>query len=297
MDGTPRLVCYKPSGAAPPSGVILTTLGGCVLALVSGGLYGVTVSAVPSIYVNALLAWALGLLLGFIVSRGIAAFHVRNVSCAVISGIIVFMCAYVSHWFFYLAAYGITKLSEVPEVFGTARLLFENPRDAWEWIRFINEEGWSMAGSSGNGEIAVNGWTLWAMWTAEALLIGYFSLAAPVRQARMPYSERRGMWMDAVELPKHAAFIDDADAFRASLSRGDYGALMTPLDTWSAPRETRGEKYAAVTVYPDSWDPYISVSNVTVKTRRKKRRVSAKNVVKYLKVPAEISIKIKDALS
>jgi hypothetical protein len=242
-------------------------------------------------YVNALSAAVLGLLLGFAVSRGIAAFNVRNVSCAVISGIIVFICAYVSHWFFYLAAYGITKLSEVPEVFGTARLLFENPREAWEWIRFINDEGWS----SGGG--AVKGWTLWAMWAAEALLIGYFSLAAPVRQARMPYSERRGMWMDAVELPKRVAFIENADVFRASLSRGDYGALMTPLDIWSAPRGPRDEKYAAVTMYPDSWDPYISVSNVTVKARKKKLRVSAENVVKYLKTPAEISLEIKDALS
>ena len=293
----PRLVCYKPSGTAPPVGVILITLASCVLAVVSGALYGIVSSAIPLIYIDILFTLALGFLLGFALSKGISAFHVRNVPCAVVSGILVFVCAYASHWFFYLAAYGITKLSEVPAIFEMAYLLFENPSEAWEGIRFINDAGWSVTGSSGSGGMVIRGWALWAIWAAEAVLIGYLSLAAPVRQAKAPYSERRGMWMDAVELPKYAAFIENTAVFRESLSRGDYGALMTPLDTRDASLEPRDEKYAAVTIYPDSWEPYISVSNVTVKIRKKKRGVSAVNVVKYLKVPAEISLEIKDALS
>ncbi|MDR0653471.1 MAG: hypothetical protein LBG12_09235 [Synergistaceae bacterium] len=293
----PRLVYYKPSGAAPPAGVLLIMLAGCVLAVIPGALYGIISAAISLIYINILFALALGFLLGFSLSKGISAFHVRNVSCAVIPGIIVFVCAYASHWFFYLAAYGITKLSEVPEVFDMACQLFENPREAWDGIRFINSEGWCITGAPGGGEIVIRGWTLWSLWAAEAIWIGYLSLAAPVRQAGAPYSERRGMWMDAIEFPKYAAFIENAAVFRESLSRGDYGALMTPLDTRSAQLDPRVEKYAAVTMYPDSWDPYISVSNVTVKAGKKKRKMSAKNVVKYLKVPAEISLEIKDALS
>ncbi|MDR1133963.1 MAG: hypothetical protein LBL05_07345 [Synergistaceae bacterium] len=297
MDGTTRLAYYKPSGAAPPSGVILTALGGCVLAVAAGALYGIVSAVIPLIYINILLAGALGALLGFAVSKGVSAFHVRNVSCAVISGIIVFICAYVFHWFFYLAAYGVTKLSEVQEVFETVSMYFENPRDAWDGIKFINGLGWSISGSSGSGAMTVSGWELWAIWAAEAVWIGYLSAAAPAKQANAPYSERRGMWMDAVELPKSVAFIENTAAFKESLSRGDFGALMTPLDGRNAPSEPSDEKYAAVTMYPDSWDPYISVSNVTVKVKKKKRDVSTKNVVKYLKVPAEISLKIKDALS
>ncbi|MDR1580517.1 MAG: hypothetical protein LBS35_09185 [Synergistaceae bacterium] len=293
----PDLVYYKPSGVAPPSGVILTTLEGCVLAVAAGALYGIISSVIPLIYLNVLFAGALGFLLGFAVSKGISAFHVRNVPCAAVCGIIVFVCAYVSHWFFYLAAYGITKLSEAPEIFETVRLLFENPREAWEWMRLINGAGWSLTGSSGSGGIEIRGWALWAIWLAEAVWIGYLSLAVPVRQASAPYSERRGAWMDAVDLPKHIAFIENAAAFEESLARGDYGALMTPLDAWRDPLDPRDEKYAVVTTYPDSWDPYISVSNVTVKIKKKKRGVSTKNVVKYLKLPAEISLKIKDALS
>jgi hypothetical protein len=211
-------------------------------------------------------------------------------------GIIVFIFAYLSHWFFYLAAYGITKLSEVPEIFETASMLFENPREAWQGIRFINDLGWSLTGSPGGDGIAVGGRTLWAIWTAEAVWIAYLSISAPVMQAGAPYSERRGMWMDAVELPKPAVFIENIAAFKESLRRGDYGALMTPLDTRGAPSRAGVEKYAGVTMYPDSWDPYISVSNVTVKIKKKKRDISTKDVVKYLKVPAEISLKIKDAL-
>jgi hypothetical protein len=297
MDVTPRLTYYKPSGVAPPAGVILTTLAGCVLAVAAGALYGMVSAVIPLIYINVLLAGILGSLLGFAVSKGISAFHVRNVKCAAISAIIVFICAYVSHWFFYLATYGTTKLSEVPAIFEMVSLLFENPGEAWEGIKFINGLGWSITGSSGRGGMVVSGWMLWAVWAAEAFLIGCLSISAPVNQANEPYSERRGMWMDAVELPKPAAFIENTAAFKESLSRGDFGALMTPIERLNASHEPSDEKYAVVTIYPDSWDPYISVSNVTVKTRKKKREISTKNVVKYLKVPAEISLKIKDALS
>ncbi|MDR0764335.1 MAG: hypothetical protein LBE65_01930 [Synergistaceae bacterium] len=294
------LAYYKPSGVAPPSGVILTTLAGCVLAVAAGALYGIISYTIPLIFLHCLnfvFAGELGFLLGFAVSKGVSAFHVRNVSCAVICGIIVFACAYVSHWFFYLAAYGITKLSGAPEIFGTAYLLFENPREAWKRIQFINGDGWPLTNFSDSGEIMIRGWTLWTIWTAEAIWIGYLTLAAPVRQANAPYSERRGIWMDAVDLPKHIAFIENVSDFKKSFSGGDYGALMTPFDVWRAPLDPRDEKYAVVTMYPDSWDPYISVSNVTVKHGKKKRRVSAENVVKYLKLPAEISLEIKDALS
>ena len=293
----PRLAYYKPSGKAPPVGVILTTLAGCVTALAGGVLYGIISSAIPLIYINILLATALGLLLGFVVSKGISAFNVRNVPCAVISGVIVFICAYASHWIFYLAAYGITKLSKVPQVFEIAYLLFENPREAWEGIKFINDVGWSITSSSGSGGPVVSGWVLWAVWTAEAVWIGYLSMAAPVIQVNAPYSERREMWMDAVELPRAIAFIEDTAAFRESLASGDYGALMTPIERRNASLEPDNEKYATVTMYPDSWNPYISVANVTVITGKKKRGLSAKNVVKYLKVPAEISFEIKDTLS
>jgi hypothetical protein len=203
----------------------------------------------------------------------------------------------VSHWFFYLAAYGMTKLSEIPTIFKIACWLFENPEEAWNGFQFINGVGWSLEGVSGGGGKTVNDWLLGAIWSVEALLIGYLSISAPIAQARKPYSERRGVWMEAVDLPKHVAFIENAAAFKESLSRSDYGALMTPFDVWRSPLETSDEKYAAVTIYPDSWDPYISVSNVTVRTKKKKRDISTKNVVKYLKVPAEISLKIKDALS
>jgi hypothetical protein len=197
----------------------------------------------------------------------------------------------VSHWFFYLAAYGITRLSEVPEAFETASGMFLRPLAAVEGIKLMNGAGWPVPGVSSNGAgITVRGLALGGVWAAEAVWIGYFSLAAPVRQAGAPYSERRGMWMDTVDLPKPIAFIENAAAFREALSLGDYGALMTPA-------AADGAKYAVVTMYPDSWDPYVSVSNVTVKGKGKKRGMSVKTVVKYLKVPAGISLEIKDALS
>jgi hypothetical protein len=297
MNETFRLAYYKPSGNAPLGGVIVTALVGTALGALAGALYGMVSYAVPFVYVNLLLAVFLGIGLGAVAAKCLTAFHIRNVKFAAAAGFVVFISAYVTHWFFYLAVYGISKLSEIPGVFEIARHFFENPGDAWDGVKSVNDIGWSVSGSPGRGGTTVNGWLLWAVWAAEAALIGYLSLSASVRQARAPYSERRGMWMDAVELPKHAAFIENAAAFRESLSRGDYGALMTPLDTRSAPSEPSGEKYAEVTIYPDSWDPYLSVSNITVKARKKKSDMSVENVVKYLKVPAEIALKIKDALS
>jgi hypothetical protein len=297
MDETFRLAYYKPSGNAPFGGVVVTALCGATLGVIAGALYGMVSYAVPFVYVNVALAVFLGLGLGAAASKCLMAFRIRNVEFAAAAGLVVFISAYASHWFFYLAVYGMTKLSEIPAAFEIALNLFENPVDTWNGVKFVNGIGWSLSGSSGRGGTTINGWLLWAAWAAEAALIGYLSLSAPMSQARMPYSERRGMWMDAIELPKRVAFIENADVFKESLSRGDYGALMTPIDTRGASTEPRVEKYAAVTMYPDSWEPYLSVSNVTAKTRRKKRDMSTENVVKYLKVPAEISLKIKDALS
>jgi hypothetical protein len=117
-----------------------------------------------------------------------------------------------------------------------------------------------------------------------------------MQEARKPYSERLGRWMTPRAMPAGIAFIDDVRRFKTAAAHNDYAALTTPL-----PAEAEGEagnlKYATVVLYDDPVDPYVSVDNVSIKVKRKKRNVATENIVKYLKIPPAVAQNISSALA
>jgi hypothetical protein len=171
------------------------------------------------------------------------------------------------------------------------------PDIAWEFLKAVNENGiWLLAGRSGRGGIGVKGFVLTAIWIAEALTILYLTVLLPRDRARRPYSERKGDWMTPVTFPKRVAFIDDIASFNSAISKGDYGALVTPAVR--APDDSAESKYAYVTLYQDILEPFVSVENVAEKFKKKKRKGWSKNVVvKYLKISPSAAQNIKEALS
>jgi hypothetical protein len=90
--------------------------------------------------------------------------------------------------------------------------------------------------------------------------------------------------------------------FENAASHGDYSALTAavPSDAEDEVPQGRGEilrRYATVTLYPDSYEPYVSVKNVSVKMKKKKKDVSTADVVDYLKVPPKAAQDIAMALT
>ena len=296
-DISPQLSYYKPSGSVPPGGAVITLAAGIAVGVIAGAIYGFANYHDPLIYINILLACVFGGALGYAVSRGVAAFHIRNAAAAGFMAVVVFIAAYASHWIFYLATVVMSFDNQgwnVPEIAGLAKEMVSMPDFTWDFLKSLNEQGvWSIS-RSGRGGAEVKGIILTGIWVAEAAVIGYYALSAPVKRARRPYSERRGAWMEALALPCRVGFIENADAFKLAISRGDYSPLTTPFACDEA--EPAESKYAKVTLYQDPMEPFVDVENVTETVKKKKRDTSVKHVVQYLKITPGAAQKIKEAL-
>ena len=210
----------------------------------------------------------------------------------------------------------------------------QNPEATWEWIKAINENGvWTITSGSNREGIPVRGIFLTLIWIAEAAIIGFVTFALSREEASKPYSERQGKWLTAKTLPKHIAFINNQDDFLNALARGDYSALTTPLSKESAFSEKDGDddeedreitNYAEVVLYPDAFEPYVSVSNVSLQkaeaasetqapksakrkkwfgwltgwfsSEKKEEGVTTVEIVQYLKISPTVAQNITNAL-
>jgi hypothetical protein len=293
-----RLNLYRPSGIAPFAGVLgalfLGVLGGVLL----GAVYGYANYHDPLIYLNVLLTGAFGLALGGIVSKGIRYFRIRSVFAACAVALAAFGVAYTVHWFFYISVVIVDLEGYSPFSAGAiVRLAFSfmrAPMDARDVVRELNAEGiWSVAGQSGRDlGIEPKGVVLTGIWVMEALAICYFSVKPPCDEAGKPYSERLDGWIQAKDLPLPIAFVEDVESFKSALARGDYSKLLSPLAS-----DGDLADHARVILYADAVEPCLTVENISVKVKKKKKEVSGKNVVRYLKIPPETALNIAKALA
>ena len=303
QDFSPNLNYYRPSGAAPIGGVLLTLALGVAAAFPIAFLYAFINHHDPILYLNILLAVGFGFVLGWVVSKGIHKFRIRNAFIALTIAVVVFAVAYVVHWFVYVSAVIVDWETDAPyDVLLIARYaldLFEAPGTFLEILKEMNHEGiWSISSSSGRSSAtAVNGVFLTAIWIAEALVVFYNAVKKPLDETRKPYSERSEEWLKPQEMVLPIAFVANKAAFESSLARNDYSALTTPLPPLSGNEaEAQELNHATVTLYNDPFDPCITVSNVTVKQKKKKTDVSTKAVVRYLKVSPSVAQNIASAL-
>ena len=262
-----QLRVYSPSGAFSIAGTLVSLVAGSAAGVILGAVYAYANHHSPIIYLNVFLTMGFGFALGWLNAKSIHMFHIRNGIVAAAIGLIVFAVAYVAHWCVYIPAVlvsfneNVSSLN-IPLILETAVDFAKNPGMTWEWIKAINENGvWSITspGSRGSG-IPVSGIFLTLIWIAEAGIIGFMSVSMSCEKAGKPYSERQGKWLTAKALPANIAFVDNRDGFLNALARGDYSALTTPLKT---PSEEI-TNYASVVLYSDAFEPYVSVSNVTL---------------------------------
>ena len=336
----PQLSSYRPSGAAPVAGVVMTLIAGIAAGVVMGAVYAFINHHNPIIYLNILLVFGFGWALGLVVAKGVSVFHIRNRVVAAVAGVIIFGVAYVAHWCVYIPTVLIdfdrnTSSFDVRLILETAVMFARYPMYILEWILRINESGvWSvtMPGSR-TGGIEVSGLVLALVWLAEAVIIGYFAVKMPWEQAGEPYSERRQKWLTAKVLAAPIAFIENVEEFLNKLARGDYSALATPLAAITKKETEENEKneeseevtsaqYASVTLYPDSFEPYVSVQNISTSAQKGEQvkpaggfikkigqkikgwfiggseedSVSVSDVVRYLKISPTVAQNISNAL-
>jgi hypothetical protein len=302
-DIAPNLDYYHPSGTAPIAGTLATLLVGIISGVVLAAAYSFINHHDPLVYLNVILADIFGASIGWVLSKCIHKFRIRNVVIAAVITILVFTVSYAAHWAVYVSAVLIDwsedySSYDIITILSVALDFLTSPADMLETIRYINDNGvWNITSGSGSRSgPEIRGAVLWAIWAAEAAVIFYFCVKEPLREAAKPYSERLDEWMEAKLLPSPIAFIDDVNEFKNTLARGNYGALTTPLPSGAVEYES----YAAVTLYPDPSSPYVSVQNNSIKAKRRKKKkadFSTKYVVRYLKIPPTAAQSISDALA
>ena len=274
-DFSPNLNYYRPSGAFSLPGVILTLIVGVVAGIVLGCIYAFVNHHDPLLYLNILLAAGFGLALGWLVTFGVRRFEIRNPTIAVILAFLVFLVAYLVHWVAYVAvllasfegfSFDFAYIAE------TFTALLGAPDVLLELIKEINREGvWNITSNSSADGIEVKGMFLAGIWIAEALTILYYTCRQPLRQAQKPYSEQSGKWLEPQDMPLPIAHTSK-DELESAIARNDYKTLSSPLPPVSEnEEETASGGYAVVTLYPDAFEPCVSVRNVTVKKKRKKK--------------------------
>jgi hypothetical protein len=294
---SPHLNYYRPSGVFPPAG-IMTLFVGCAAGAVLGAVYAFASYHIPLIYLNFVLLFAFGVLLGWFGSWGVRKFHIRNAYAAVVMGAAIFLVAYVVHWPFYIATVIVDWETDSPydiaAIFNLSGELMRDPAGNWVLIEFLNETGvWSISGRGSSSNLNVKGIELTCIWIGEALILLYYAVRKPWEEARKPYSERQGEWMKPTDLPTPIRFIESPKDFKNALSHNDYSALTTPiLASVELPL-----KYAKVSLYSDALDPYVTVQNVSITKKAEKKTASEKAVVRCLKIHPTHATDITNALA
>jgi len=267
---------------------------GVAAGVITGAVYAFAIFHSPLIYLNFLLTGALLFALGLTVSYGIYLFRIRNTKVGVLISFITFCVAYYVSWAVYiptvLAHFGAGASSfDIPLISRSAALFAQSPWGMWYWIQSINYNGvWSITnfGGGSRNAIPVSGIFLAIIWVIEAGIIAFGTVALGSDQAFKPFSERQGKWLEPKSLPGRIAFVENGDEMLNAFARGDFSALTTRL-TATAPqqygemkndaveeteKEEKNEKniegniirYGSVTLYQDSFEPYVTVHNVTI---------------------------------
>ena len=288
---------YHPSGVFPLAG-IAALFAGCAGGAVLGAVYAFVNHHMPLVYLNVLLLCGFGFSLGWLGSWGVRKSRVRSASAAVVMGAVIFLTAYVSHWFFYISTVLVDWETDSPysvmTVFNLALDFMRDPGESWEVIQGLNEEGvWSISklgSSSSRSRFEPKGLVLAAIWLIEALFLMYPAVKRTWEEACKPYSERQGEWMKPQELPVPIAFIEDPEEFKKAVDRGDYSMLTAQLP----PSDEDVLKFANVCLYSDALESYVSVKNVSVTNKKKKE---TDEVVRYLKISPQTAADILSALA
>ncbi len=258
-------------------------------------VYALAARHVPIAFVTVFLTYLFGVLAGVIVVRGENRFGIRNVIVAGMMGFVLFLVGYIVHWPAYVAvlqAHWGGDAFNIAWIVQRTIALLEDPAGLMALIREIMAEGtWSLGYDS---SATVHGMQLVGVWAAEALLFLVVAVNIPVRKARSPYSEKKGMWIKEEEMKSPVSYIEDKGAFMNAMARRDYDALMIP-----APNHPAQKGFARVLLYLDDPETYVTVTNVRIKRNAQGRQIgkTERNVVKYMAVDNATAEEIRAKLS
>lgn len=239
---------YRHSGQCSSASLFATLAAGCLAALILGPIYAIIVFYMPIVYVNVLLTFGIGVLMGYIIKKVAMARHVRSLAMivliAAISALVAIYAAFVG-W-----------LLPVTQWTYFAYL----PGDMLGVLEQVVEQGvWSLKGGT------VKGTFLIIVWVCEALVIlGATIYFAYEEIAKTPYCENCSQWLPLKTLVGPFEKIADPKALRADLEQGNFAALgnIKPLAADAGATEFADYELTDCPSCPDM--AVVSIRNVTL---------------------------------
>ena len=202
---------YRHSGKvgrlALPYMLGLSVVGSFVL----GPVYAYADYYIPFMYLNFVMTFFYGMIIGLLVVFGTRRGQVRNSLVALLGGFVAGLAALYVAWAFWIQA-----------VTG-GRLLTFSPSTLLSAIQTINARGvWRIRNNQ-----PVTGTLLYIVWFAEALVIvGASTLTAYFSNTDEPFCERCERWIREKRVISPLQVIANPEAFRAKVERGDYEELV-----------------------------------------------------------------------
>lgn len=190
---------YKPSGKFSLTSLLLLASIGIIIFPLLGLLYAYAIWYIPFIYINFLIAAALGFAIGFVVDKTVIRFgKVRNSKLGSFLGILAGLITLYFHWSVWVdlvinagQQYGSSQIGvtvsniQVLQVFTLA----SNPTLLFELIGQINQTG-----TWGFKSIPVSGFFLSIIWVIEALIIIIIPTFMAWIASKKPFCETNNAW-------------------------------------------------------------------------------------------------------
>lgn len=261
---------YTPQGYASPSAILITLAIGILSSLILPIIYIILGRLIPNIWFIAIIAFLLGMGLGFFIDLGVKIGKLRNKKIVTIIAIFCGLFAFYVQWVFFdtlvYSRKGFTfnlSADDIKILADDFFFLFTHPNILFQEIVNLNEVGSFRI----KGTDTVSGLLLWIIWAGEFIVIlGGIIFAVLNGQVTKPYSEINDQWMKKRKTLNRIPLVENKEFILSELSNRNFVVLNDD------PSLLNEQNYAEVIVFESPGDPtkYISILNVSNPTGKAK---------------------------
>lgn len=199
---------YQAPGNVGIGSLIVLVPLGLITAIVLGVIYGIGTGICPFIYINALITWGYGTVLGTTLGKVAKAMKFPNATMGTILtmgiGIVGTYTAWIG-WIFFASNW--------------EAIVWHPGHVALIMKEIAAEGGWSIFGFTPQGIV------LYLIWLLEAGIIIFFTRSKYLEFVSLPYCEHCQQWAEKFSLYMPLKMIGDGNSLRASLEAEGYQAL------------------------------------------------------------------------
>lgn len=261
---------YTPQGYASPSAILITLAIGILSSFILPIIYIILGRLIPNIWFIAIIAFLLGMGLGFFIDLGVKIGKLRNKKIVTFIAIFCGLFAFYVQWVFFdtlvYSRKGFTfnlSADDIKILADDFFFLFTHPNILFQEIVNLNEVGSFRI----KGTDTVSGLLLWIIWAGEFIVIlGGIIFAVLNGQVTKPYSEINDQWMRKRKTLNRIPLVENKEFILSELSNRNFVVLNDD------PSLLNEQNYAEVIVFESPGDPtkYISILNVSNPTGKAK---------------------------